>query len=155
EARGVKGPLESLSVIPLPAIAHVVVQDTLQHFVVILKVTRRFIQIMDPADGGIHKLSYEIFKKQWAGILILLQPGENFTLLSQEDRSVAGRLRALLRPHKRILLQALVGALIYTLVGLSTSVFIQKIVDFVIADSDYRLLHLMSMAMVILLLLRL
>ena len=37
DAKGVKGPFDSLFKIPLPAIAHVVVKELLHHFVVIYK----------------------------------------------------------------------------------------------------------------------
>ena len=38
-AKGVRGGLDSLPKIPLPAIAHVIVKEVLQHYVVIYKVT--------------------------------------------------------------------------------------------------------------------
>lgn len=41
EAKGAKGPIESLSKIPLPAIAHVIVKEQLHHFVVIYKVSAK------------------------------------------------------------------------------------------------------------------
>lgn len=50
EAKGVKGPFECLTEIPKPVIAHVVVKEVLQHFVVIYKVTDKYILIMDPGD---------------------------------------------------------------------------------------------------------
>jgi ATP-binding cassette subfamily B protein len=55
EAKGVRGALESLSKIPLPAIAHIVVKKQLHHYVVIYKVTDKYIQFMDPGDGKMHK----------------------------------------------------------------------------------------------------
>jgi ATP-binding cassette subfamily B protein len=50
--------------------------------------------------------------------------------------------------------QALVGALLYTLLGLSTAVYVQKIVDYVLVDGNRNLLTLMSVAMLALLVLR-
>lgn len=40
EAKGVRGPFESLFKIPTPAIAHVVVKEVLHHYVVIYKQCR-------------------------------------------------------------------------------------------------------------------
>lgn len=60
----------------------------------------------------------------------------------------------LLKPHRSILTQALFGAIIYTILGLSTSIYIQKITDFVIVDGNTNLLNLLSVAMVVILLLQ-
>ena len=48
DAKGVRGEFESLFKIPTPAIAHVVVKEVLHHYVVIYKVTSKYIRIMDP-----------------------------------------------------------------------------------------------------------
>ena len=47
-AKGVKGPIECLSKIPKPAIAHVIVKEVLQHFIVIYKADKKTITYMDP-----------------------------------------------------------------------------------------------------------
>ena len=50
------------------------------------------------------------------------------------------------------MLQALVGAIFYTILGLSTSIYIQKITDYVLVDGNRRLLNLLSLIMIVLLL---
>ena len=45
QAKGVKGTIESLSKVPLPSIAHVLVDEKLAHYVVIYKVVKNFIYI--------------------------------------------------------------------------------------------------------------
>ena len=50
EAKGVKGELEHLAKIPLPAIAHVVLKNGLHHYVVIYSVTAKKVEVMDPGD---------------------------------------------------------------------------------------------------------
>ncbi|WP_448633452.1 cysteine peptidase family C39 domain-containing protein [Pedobacter panaciterrae] len=72
EAKGVKGPFESLFKIPKPAVAHLIVHDILQHYVVIYKVTNKYVEVMDPIDGQMHRKSHELFKKEWTGALVLL-----------------------------------------------------------------------------------
>lgn len=64
DAKGLKGPFESLSKIPLPAVAHITVKDgALQHYVVIYKVDSKFIHVMDPGDGKMHKKHMTTLKK--------------------------------------------------------------------------------------------
>ncbi|ELR69058.1 Putative bacteriocin/lantibiotic ABC transporter, ATP-binding protein [Fulvivirga imtechensis AK7] len=152
-AKGVRGELDSLIKIPKPAIAHVVVKEALQHYVVIYKVTDRSITVMDPGDGKVHKYSYEEFRKIWTGVLILIMPDEGFKA-GDEKVAVKKRLWYLLKPHKGVMIQALIGAAVYTIIGLSTSIYVQKIVDFVIVGGNTNLLNLLSIIMLVLLLLQ-
>ena len=153
EAKGVKGALDSLSKIPLPAIAHVIVKERLHHYVVIYKVTNKYIEVMDPGDGKMHKKTVEEFTKEWTGVLVLLLPDETF---SQGNEKIANTFRfwQLIQPHKAIVIQALFGALVYTVLGLSTSIFVQKITDYVLVDGNRNLLNLMSLIMIGILLLQ-
>ncbi|QPH38206.1 peptidase domain-containing ABC transporter [Pedobacter endophyticus] len=154
EAKGVRGGLDSLNKIPLPAIAHIVVKKQLQHYVVIYKVTDKYIEVMDPGDGKTHQKTVAEFTEEWTGVLVLLLPSESFT---QGNEKVANSFRfwQLIQPHKSIVIQALFGALIYTILGLSTSIFVQKITDYVLVDGNRNLLNLMSVMMIGIVLLQL
>lgn len=154
EAKGVKGNLDSLSKIPLPAIAHVIVKKQLQHYVVIYKVTDKYIEVMDPGDGKMHRKTIEEFTGEWTGVLVLLLPDEGFKQ-GNEKVDTGSRFWNLIKPHKSIVIQALFGALIYTILGLSTSVFVQKITDHVLVEGNRNLLNLMSLMMVAILALQL
>lgn len=149
-AKGVKGDLDALPDIPLPAIAHIVVNGQLHHFVVIYKVEKNKISVMDPAYGKIEEYTFEKFAEIWTGVLILLEPNEYFEQ-KDERTSIYSRFWHLVQPHKSILLQALIGALVYTILGLSTSIYIEKITDYVLIDGNRRLLNLLSVGMIIIL----
>ena len=153
QAKGVKGEFDSISKIPLPAIAHVLIKEKLSHFVVLYKVTIKEIQIMDPSDGQIYLKSNDDFKMDWTGVLILLVPDENFKP-SNEKVSIKNRFWELVRPQKTVLIQSLIGALIFTLLGLSTAIFVQKIVDNVLTEGNRNLLNLMGVLMLAILLLQ-
>ena len=152
-AKGVKGEFAALYEIPLPAVAHIIVKKQLQHYVVIYKITKTHVHIMDPGPGKMIQMPIEEFKEQWTGILLLIAPGEHFQTGNQKV-SVGMRFWHLLKPHKSILFQALFGAIIYTLLGLSTSIYIQKITDYVLIDGNGNLLNLLSVIMIVLLLLQ-
>lgn len=153
-AKGVRGNMEALEQIPLPAIAHVVIKEQLQHYVVLYKVDKNRITVMDPAVGKMEKYTAEEFAKIWTGVLILLEPNEYFEQRN-EKTSIYQRFWHLLKPHKSIVIQALIGAIIYTLLGLSTSIYIEKITDYVLVDGNLRLLNLLSVGMIIILLFQL
>ncbi|MBW3630935.1 MAG: peptidase C39, partial [Gemmatimonadetes bacterium] len=150
-AKGVKGPYDALSKIPKPAIAHVVLREGIQHYLVLYAVAPRHVVVMDPADGLVHRLPHAEFEQQWSGVLVLLVPGERFQ--AREEKTWLGRrFWQLIRPHRSVMLQALIGAVVYTLLGLSTAVYVQKLVDYVIVDGNRNLLNLLSVTMIALLL---
>ncbi|MCC5904989.1 MAG: peptidase domain-containing ABC transporter [Balneolaceae bacterium] len=153
-AKGVKGEYESLFKIPVPTIAHVVVKEVLHHFVVIYDITDKYIEVMDPMDGKLHRIPHEEFKEQWTGVLVLIMPAETFEPGS-EKVSITSRLWFLLKPHRGVLFQALIGAAVYTVIGLSTAIFVQLIVDHVLADGNRNLLNLLGVGMIVLLLIQL
>ena len=150
-AKGVKGDIEALSNIPLPAIAHIIVNGQLHHFVVIYKLSKGKITVMDPAYGKLEEYSEEDFAKIWTGVLVILEKNEYFEQ-KDERTSVYARFWNLVKPHRSILFQALLGAVIYTVLGLSTSIYIEKITDYVLIDGNRRLLNLLSIGMIIILL---
>lgn len=152
-AKGVKGDFDALARVPKPAIAHVVVKDVLHHYVVLQEFTARHVVVMDPGDGRTHRYSHDDFREMWSGVLVLLVPDESFRK-GDERTSLAGRFWNLIRPHRSVMTQALVGAVLYTVLGLSTAIYVQKIVDHVIVDGNRNLLNLMSVAMIALLVLQ-
>lgn len=150
-AKGVKGGTDALPELPLPAIAHIIVNGQMHHYVVIYKVAKDKITVMDPARGKLEDYKIEDFSKIWTDVLILLEPNEYFEQRN-EKTSLYKRFWNLVQPHKSILIQALLGALVYTVLGLSTSIYIEKITDYVLIDGNKRLLNLLSVGMMVILL---
>ena len=153
DAKGVKGNIESLYKIPIPAIAHVIVDGRLKHFVVIYKITKKYIQIMDPGSGNMKKTSIDKFIEQWTGVLVIMLPNDTFKA-QNEKVSQFLRFWHLLKPHKFILIQSLVGSVFYTILGFSTSIYIQKITDYVLLNENFKLLNIMSVSMIFLLIIQ-
>ncbi|WP_373721359.1 peptidase domain-containing ABC transporter [Bacteroides heparinolyticus] len=152
-AKGVKARFEALKIVPKPTIAHVIVNQQLQHFIVIYKVEKEHIVYMDPADGRMHKVENYDFERMWTGVLVLMEPEETFKQGNQKT-SMTKKFFSLLSPHKSVMIQAVFGALVYSLLGLSTSIYVGKITDYVLVDKNLNLLNLMSVAMLVILLLR-
>lgn len=152
-AKGVRGEFEALKEVPMPVIAHLVVKKVLHHFVVLYKVGEHTVSYMDPADGLLHKVSHQDFKASWTGVLVLLMPNNGFRPISQKVGTWS-RFWFLMRPHRGVMAQSLIGAVIYTILGLSTSIYVQKIIDHVFIGRNANLLNLLSVTMIVLLLLQ-
>ena len=153
-AKGVKGGIEALPTVPVPAIAHVIINKILHHYVVLYQVKGLKAEYMDPADGLMHSVKVEMFAQMWDGVLILMSPGNNFVSRNEKISNIQ-RFIFLLRPHKSILIQSLVGAILYTVLGLSTSIYLQKLTDYVLVDRNMKLLNLLSVTMVAILVIQL
>lgn len=68
----------------LPAIAHIITEKGLHHFVVIYKITNKFIYIMDPAKGNVKK-EKEKFKKEWTNVLLIFKPYKKIPLYKNKN----------------------------------------------------------------------
>ncbi len=150
-AKGVKASIEGITDIPLPAIAHIMVkidQHEFPHYVVIYKATKEYVQIMDPATGKLEKKDIEEFRDIFTGYMLILIPDEDIFTERNEKFSNFKRMAFLLKPHKQILLQAIIGSIIYTLLGFSISIYIEKITDFVLVSGNKSLLNLMSIIVI-------
>jgi len=97
-AKGVRAKEEALKLIPLPAIAHVIVRKVLQHYVVIYKVTDTHITYMDPGDGTMHEVELREFKMMWTGVLVIMEPEETFKKGNMKT-SMTRKFMSLLAPQ--------------------------------------------------------
>lgn len=156
-ARAVHGPYNALSQVPLPAVAHTRTPEGYGHFVVLHKATSREVTIADPGRGLV-KLSRTDFEETWTGYLLLLAPNESFRATaetaSSAPKSPARRFFSLLGAHRGVLVEAVVCAILMTLLGLSTSYFVQHLVDGVLVRGETRLLNALGVGMAAILLFR-
>jgi len=108
---------------------------------------------MDPGSGKLKNTPIDSFNEQWTGVLVILLPNNTFKA-QNEKVSQFLRFWHLLKPHKYILIQSLVGSVFYTILGFSTSIYIQKITDYVLLNENFKLLNIMSISMIFLLIIQ-
>ncbi len=146
-AKGVKGNQEAFfSEFPLPAIAHVVVDGTLLHYVVIYKITKKEVVIADPAKG-IVKYTPDEFFKIWTGILILLVPNQKFKK-GKETKGLFERFFHLLLPQKGLLIQVFLASLIYTALGILGAFYMKALLDDILPYGLMKTLHVLSIGVI-------
>lgn len=159
-AKGVKGNKEAFfSDFPLPCIAHVIVNGSLLHYVVIHKITKKQVIIADPGVG-IVKLTPEKFfgeiheegkppKYQWSGVLILLVKNETFKK-GDETKGLFSRFFHLLIPQRKLLLHILVASLIYTILGILGAFYFKELIDSILPDGLKKTLMTLSIGVILL-----
>jgi ABC-type bacteriocin/lantibiotic exporter with double-glycine peptidase domain len=147
EARGLRGTADHLHQLPLPFIAHVRMPGGLEHYVAVYRISRKKLCIMDPATGKMSRWSGQCFSSRWSGMLIAVAPGAG-VFPEGAGTSNRERMLTLVRPVWKPLLQAFLSAVLYTILGLSTSFYLGKITDHVFVTRNHGLLNLMSLAMI-------
>ena len=149
QAKAVKGSFDVLPQAPLPAIAHVRNREGLLHFVVLHRVRANSVVVADPARG-VETLSADEFKQMWTGYLVLLAPDRTgLRRVGREPMSPWRRLLGLLGGHLGLLAEAVFCAILMTVLGLSTSYFVQHLVDSVLVRGEARLLNALGFGMVL------
>lgn len=144
---------------PLPCIAHVIVDGSLLHYVVIHKITKKKVIIADPG-AGIVKLKPEEFfgeihedgqppKYQWTGVLILLVKNETFRT-GDETKGLFSRFFHLLLPQKKLLLHIFIASLIYTVLGIFGAFYFKVLVDNILPDGLRKTLMTISIGVILL-----
>jgi HlyB family type I secretion system ABC transporter len=153
-AKAVRGPYEAIAKVPLPAVAHVKTDEGLGHFVVLYRAGKRKVVVADPARG-VRKLNRDEFEASWTGCLLLLTPNpmpNPMPATAQESSAPASpwrRFVGLVLCHRSVLAEALCCALLMTLLGISTSYFVQHLVDSVLVRGETRLLNALGIGMLL------
>ena len=150
EAEGVEGDKEALlSSFQLPVIAHVVIDGSLLHYVVIYEITREKIIVADPAKGIVN-YSLDEFCKIWSGVLIMLKPGKNFQRQHMKSNIFADIMKLLL-PQKKILLPIFIISLLITFAGIAASFYYMLIMDYILPNDTLNILLPVSLGFIVLL----
>lgn len=128
--------------LPLPAIAHVVIDDSLLHYVVITKVKGDTVVVSDPAKG-IVKYKKDDFFKIWTNILILIAPTEE-SQKGNKKQSTLLSFFCLLISQKWLLLRIFILSMILTSIGIITSFYYQVLMDDIVPSSSLEMLNYVS-----------
>ena len=128
--------------LPLPAIAHMIIDDSLLHYVVITKVKGDTVVVSDPAKG-IVKYKKEDFLKIWTKILILIAP-TNKSQKGNKKQSTLLSFFCLLISQKWLLLRIFILSMILTSIGIITSFYYQVLMDNIVPSSSLEMLNYVS-----------
>jgi ATP-binding cassette subfamily B protein len=145
--------------VPLPCIAY----WRQRHFVVVYKVTDRYVHVSDPAYG-ILKYTKEKFMEGWfhtsagsgheqEGLLILLEPTPKFyeeNAAGEKSKTGMQFLLAYFRPHKAILVQLLIGLVLTSVIQFIFPFLTQSLVDYGINYQNIQFIYIVLMGQLML-----
>lgn len=107
----------------LPAIAHIVLKNGLNHFVVVYKISKNYVWLMDPAVGKA-KMKIDDFNNIWDNILILLTPIDKI-LKYDKDLTISSLLMKLIMKNKSVFIKICIINLIVMFFTILTSFYFQ------------------------------
>lgn len=126
EAFGASGEYEDLLKESMPCIAHVIA-DSFNHYIVVYKISAAGVYVADPAKGRYFMKKQDFISIWQSRSVILLKPAEN--LMKRKTIKWFEWIYPFIRKEETWLYQSVFLGLIYTITGLLTAVFIQKIID--------------------------
>lgn len=128
-AQGVRVDREGfMSGFTLPAIANVITKEGLSHFVVIYRITGKYVTVGDPA-AAVKRLPLEDFYRDFTGVLLIMLPNESFVPGKEKGESVLLRFLRILLPQKKLFFYSILSSILLTILGIASSMFNKILMD--------------------------
>lgn len=135
--KGVNGNIEDLENKDLPCIAHVIINKSYKHFIVIYKNDKKkhLLTIGDPGKNKISKIDYESFKKISTNNYLLLYPEKTIPIIKNEE-IIKTIIKKYIKENKLLFLLLIIFSLIITFLGIIISYEFQILMDLVIGHAN-------------------
>lgn len=112
----------------LPVIAHLITKEGLSHFVIVHKIKKDHVTILDPAKGVIKKTIDEFFI-EFDGVLLLFIPNHEFSVKKDKKESMLLKFISILLPQKSLFISSIIASVIITILGIASSFFNKILMD--------------------------
>ncbi|GHT21757.1 bacteriocin cleavage/export ABC transporter [Bacteroidia bacterium] len=121
--------MDSLKSLNVPTILHVTINQKIEHFVVCLGFDGSKFIIADPGDKIVYMTETEL-KSIWKSkALLMLEPTSAFVKKDSENKEKYGWLWNIIKEDYPILTVSFVLGVFIAVLGLSTAIFSQKLID--------------------------
>ena len=130
ESYGVKTKLSEINKdnLILPSIAHVIINNSYTHFIVIYNINykNKTLVIGDPSSN-IYKMKFDEFDKIWTGILIILYPKEK--IITEKKSNIFELIFEVIKTNKKEYLNIIFLSLFILLFTVIISFYFQFLID--------------------------
>lgn len=137
DAEGLFGNIKSLLLenIDLPCIAHIIVDNRLEHFVVLFEISKTSVVLGDPARG-VQNYTIEGFEAVWTGHILTLKPNSTFQKEQRRRNSVFLPFLKLAVAHKKTFAFVAFLSLISTTLSVGASFFSHYLIDIIVPNKS-------------------
>lgn len=130
-----------LSKYTLPAIANVITKEGMTHFVVVFKITKKYVVIGDPAKDLV-RVEIDEFYKTFTGAMLILKPNNSFETGKLKGEKIFNRYIALLKPQTKLFVYGIITSLMITILGIILSLFNNILFDEILPYKQENVLKL-------------
>jgi len=106
-----------------PFIAHVILENGLEHFVVVKNITDNTIYLMDPGIGNV-KMKLEVFNKLFTGNIILVYPRERIIKMDK-GLTISEMFFKIFQKEKFLIIKIFFASLLWTLLLILNSYYLK------------------------------
>lgn len=139
--------VENLVEVHFPCIAHIINKKGFEHYIIIEKITKNEVFIVDP-DQGRYKEKKEAFEEYWTKILLLIEKRNDFS--QESDRpSVSKLFIDIFKVNHGFVWLLLTASIIINIFGFASTFYFKFLVDDIIPTNIIYNLHLLSIAVLI------
>lgn len=126
---GIKCRLEDIDEIPLPVIAHTIINKVYKHFIVIYEINhkKKYVIIADPMDK-IKKVTFEEFNEIFQNIIIVLFPIKKL-YYENKNNIFRKRLKEIVKSYKYNIIIILLLSLFYMILNIVGLSYLKNIID--------------------------
>lgn len=139
-ARPLRLDLHEISNLQTPCVMH----WDMSHFVVLKRVTNKYLEIHDPAKGLV-RFSHKEASDHFTGVALELTPTSGFEIKNEKQRVRLRELFGQVLGLKRQLLQIFLISMGIELCGLLSPLYVQWVVDHALVSGDRDLVTLLSL----------
>ena len=126
-AKGVKCDIEYLRKLNTPLIAHIIIENRYQHFIVVYKINKKSVKVMDP-NLGFKTYKIDEFINIWTGVVLVFYPNKQVPIIKNRKNLISFVIN-LLKPYKKYIFIALVISLIITFASIISSYYIESLIN--------------------------
>ncbi len=149
ESQGVSGKIENIDINSLPCIAHLIVNKSYRHFVVIYQINKnkKQVLIMDPAKGK-KQISFSEFNLLSSNNYLLLKPVKKLVIMKKKN-IISKNIHKLLKKNKISLLLLFILTTSYFILNIIASFHFKYILEYSINYSLSKNITKVSIIMLI------
>lgn len=142
-SRGMKIDFEELHLIMLPCIAHVIINKSYSHYIVIYEINykKKFIVVADPASG-IKKISFLEFQNIWSKIVITFLPEKTIPILNNE-LNIKYLFLEIITSHKNIFVKAFIISFLTIVISIISSFSFKIMIEETMQNQNISFLFLL------------
>ena len=117
----------------LPAVAYLELENGLRHYVVVYKITNKYVLVMDPAKGMV-KVKHEIFARDFKNVLLIFSPISK-VVKYEDSNKLYDIFINFIKSDKKLIINLFITSLLLTIV----SIFISFYMKIILNSAQYNL----------------